>query len=109
MSLTSPTSPIDLFRTFSLESQKGQAVDPKKVVQLAQEFEAMLMLQMVRQMRQSVSFDDQQEPGLGNETMTDTFDVELSRYLAQSGGVGLGGMIQRQLSQEVQGALTDAS
>jgi murein DD-endopeptidase MepM/ murein hydrolase activator NlpD len=108
MSLTSPTSPIDLFRTFSLETQKGQPVDPKKVVQLAQEFEAMLMLQMVRQMRQSITFDGEKEQGFGNETMTDTFDVELSRYLAQSGGVGLGGMIQRQLFKETQGASTDA-
>jgi murein DD-endopeptidase MepM/ murein hydrolase activator NlpD len=108
MSLTSPASPIDLFRTFSLETQKGQPVDPKKVVQLAQEFEAMLMLQMVRQMRQSITFDGEKEQGFGNETMTDTFDIELSRYLAQSGGVGLGGMIQRQLSKETQGASTDA-
>jgi murein DD-endopeptidase MepM/ murein hydrolase activator NlpD len=111
-----PSSPIDLLRTFSLESQKGQPTDPKKIVQLAQEFEAMLMLQMVRQMRQSISFDDQKEEGFGNETMTDTFDVELSRYLAQSGGVGLGKMVQDQLLKQLQttsgtalGATPDAS
>jgi flagellar protein FlgJ len=113
---STPTAPIDLFRTFSLESQKGQPVDRAKIVKLAQEFEAMLMLQMVRQMRQSVSFDDEQEKGLGNETMTDTFDVEFSRYLAKSGGIGLGGMIERQLSKQMDGAsapdasdLTDAA
>jgi flagellar protein FlgJ len=93
-------SPIDLFKTFSLESQKGQPVDPKKVAELAQEFEAMLMLQMVRQMRQSISFDDEKEQGFGNETMTDTFDVELSRYLAQSGGIGIGKMVQDALAKQ---------
>src|SRR5690348_11204998 len=98
--LPTTTAPIDLFRSFSLESQKGQPVDPKKVVQLAQEFEAMLMLQMVREMRQSISFDDEKEAGLGNETMTDQFDVELSRYLAQAGGVGLGSMIKEQLTKQ---------
>jgi murein DD-endopeptidase MepM/ murein hydrolase activator NlpD len=97
MDAANPTAPIDLFRTFSLESKSGQPVDRAKVVQLAQEFEAMLMLQMVRQMRQSLLFEDQKEQGFGNETMTDTFDVEFSRYLAQSGGVGLGAMIERNL------------
>jgi murein DD-endopeptidase MepM/ murein hydrolase activator NlpD len=107
---STPTAPIDLFRTFSLESQKGQPVDRAKIVQLAQEFEAMLMLQMVRQMRQSISFDDEQEKGLGNDTMTDTFDVEFSRYLAKSGGIGIGGMIDRQLSKQLEGsAKTDGT
>ena len=101
---TTPASPLDLFKTFSLEGQKGQPVDPKKVVQLAQEFEGMLMLQMVRQMRQSISFDEQKEEGFGNETMTDTFDVELSRYLAQSGGIGLGKMVQDALNKQMQSA-----
>jgi flagellar protein FlgJ len=102
-----PTAPIDLFRTFSLESQKaGQPVDRAKVVQLAQEFEGMLMLQMVRQMRQSLLFEDQKEEGFGNETMTDTFDVEFSRYLAKAGGIGVGAMIERQLTAQTSGAST---
>jgi flagellar protein FlgJ len=101
MSGSTPNAPIDLFRTFSLESQKGQPVDRARIVKLAQEFEAMLMLQMVHQMRQSISFDGEKEQGLGNETMTDTFDVEFSRYLAKSGGIGLGGLIERQLSKQM--------
>jgi flagellar protein FlgJ len=106
---STPTAPIDLFRTFSLESQKGQPTDPKKIVQLAQEFEAMLMLQMVRQMRQSISFDEQKEEGFGNETMTDTFDTELSRYLAQAGGIGLGKMVQENLSKQTAGGANDTT
>ena len=102
-------TPIDLFKTFSLESQKGQPVDPKKVAQLAQEFEAMLMLQMVRQMRQSISFDDEKEQGFGNETMTDTFDVEFSRYLAQNGGIGVGKMIQDAIAKQTGAAASSAA
>jgi murein DD-endopeptidase MepM/ murein hydrolase activator NlpD len=101
---TTASSPLDLMRTFSLEAQKGQPTDPKKVVQLAQEFEAMLMLQMVRQMRQSLSFDDEKEAGFGNETMTDTIDIELSRYLARAGGIGLGKMVEQSLTKQLQGA-----
>ncbi len=95
MDSSTPAAPIDLFRTFSLDSKSGQPVDRAKVAQLAQEFEAMLMLNMVRQMRQSLLFGEQEGQGFGNETMTDTFDVEFSRYLAQSGGVGMGAMIER--------------
>jgi murein DD-endopeptidase MepM/ murein hydrolase activator NlpD len=108
-SAATPGTPIDLFKTFSLESQKGQPVDPKKVAQLAQEFEAMLMLQMVRQMRQSISFDDEKEQGFGNETMTDTFDVEFSRYLAQNGGIGVGKMIQDTLLKQQAAAASSAA
>jgi murein DD-endopeptidase MepM/ murein hydrolase activator NlpD len=106
---TAAGTPIDLFKTFSLESQQGQPVDPKKVAQLAQEFEAMLMLQMVRQMRQSISFDDEKEQGFGNETMTDTFDVEFSRYLAQNGGIGVGKMIQDAIAKQTGGAAASST
>ena len=68
----------------------------------------MLMLQMVRQMRQSISFDDEKEQGFGNETMTDTFDVEFSRYLAQNGGIGVGKMIEDTLLKQ-QAAASDAA
>ena len=50
----------------------------------------MLMLQMVQQMRQSLLDESEQPEGFGGSTMQETFDSEFSRYLAQSGGVGLG-------------------
>jgi murein DD-endopeptidase MepM/ murein hydrolase activator NlpD len=56
---------------------------------LAREFEAMLLLQMVRQLRQSFLDEGAGGDGLGAETMTDTFDVEFARYLSAAGGVGL--------------------
>ena len=79
----------------------GQAPTPEgeraKVAELAQEFEAMLMLQMVKTMRQSL-LDEAEEPeGFGGSTMQDTFDSELSRYLAQSGGVGFGDYMLRSI------------
>ena len=44
---------------------------------------------MVRQMRQSMLMDEEEDTGLGNATMTDTFDVEFANYLAKQGGIGL--------------------
>lgn len=95
MSLPSSiTPPIDLTRVFSLDVPKDRPLDRARLATLAQEFEAMLLLQMVRQMRQSLLMDDEQDAGLGNETMTETFDVEFARYLARAGGVGLARMIE---------------
>lgn len=68
-----------------LEAAHGGA----DVETLAREFEAMLLLQMVRQFRQSFLAEGAGGDGLGAETMTDTFDVEFARYLSAVGGVGL--------------------
>jgi murein DD-endopeptidase MepM/ murein hydrolase activator NlpD len=80
-----------------LHEAPSPAVERAKVQQLAQEFEAMLMLQMVRQMRQSLLDESEEPEGFGGSTMRDTFDTEFSRYLAQSGGIGLGGFMTRAL------------
>lgn len=60
----------------------------EQALTLAREFESMLMLQMIRQMRQSLLDEEEQVDGLGNETLTDTIDGELSRALSASGGLG---------------------
>src|SRR5262245_19013278 len=59
------------------------------IKRLAQEFEAMLMTQMLREMRRSMLDGDEKEQGFGAGVMTDTVDVELGRALSQVGGLGL--------------------
>jgi murein DD-endopeptidase MepM/ murein hydrolase activator NlpD len=61
-------------------------------MRVAQEFESMLMLQMLREMRKAGSWDDEEDRtgGLGAETMFDTIDVELAGHLARVQGLGLG-------------------
>lgn len=72
----------------------GAAQDPqdaqrRQVQRLAQEFEAMLMTQMLREMRRSMLSDDESHEGLGNGAMTDTIDIELGQALTRAGGFGL--------------------
>lgn len=67
---------------------EGKGVAREQALALAREFESMLMLQMIRQMRQSLLDEDEQVDGLGNETMIDTIDGELARALSASGGLG---------------------
>ncbi len=93
----SPTTPaIPLTPSMSVTPPKGGEM--VKVRELAHEFESMLLLQMIRQMRQSMakSGDSDEESngfGLGNEAMTDTVDSELARQLSLSGGVGVADVI----------------
>jgi murein DD-endopeptidase MepM/ murein hydrolase activator NlpD len=79
----------------------GQAPTPAaeraRVAELAKEFEAMLMLQMVKTMRQSMLDESAEGEGFGGTTMQETFDSEFSRYLAQSGGVGFGDFMLRSI------------
>ena len=104
MSVPTSITPFDLSRTFTLDQAgKDQPVDREKLVKMAQEFEGMLLLQMVRQMRQSMLMDEEEDTGLGNATMTDTFDVEFANYLAKQGGIGLSKAIEQQMEKANKG------
>jgi len=57
---------------------------------VAQEFESMLIGQMLKDMRRAGTWDDEsQADGLGTEAFGDTIDAELARHLAQVQGLGL--------------------
>jgi Rod binding domain-containing protein len=70
-------------------------VDRARVRELAQEFESLLILQMIKQMRETFLDEEHKTEGFGAETMTETIDVELSRVLARQGGLGLARSIER--------------
>jgi murein DD-endopeptidase MepM/ murein hydrolase activator NlpD len=99
---------LDLQKSIDLRAGTDPVRERAQVAQLAQEFEAMLMLQMVRGMRQSMLDESSEAEGLGGDTMSDTFDVELTRHLASAGGVGLGGWLSQQLAARA-AARADAS
>ena len=68
---------------------------PARVKELAHEFEAMFLAQMLRQMRQSMALAGSEEEGdgFGKAAFTDTFDTELARHLSSSGGLGIADVI----------------
>jgi murein DD-endopeptidase MepM/ murein hydrolase activator NlpD len=68
--------------------------DRDALQRVAQQFEALLLTQMLREMRRAGEWDkdaDQGEPGmgLGTESFTEAIDAELGLYLARSSGLGL--------------------
>ncbi|MEO5821985.1 MAG: peptidoglycan DD-metalloendopeptidase family protein [Vicinamibacteraceae bacterium] len=99
-----PTNPTTL-PAFALNAARALSETPTpaaeraKVAELSQQFEAMLMLQMVQQMRKSLLDETESSEGFGGSTMQETFDSEFSGYLARSGGVGLGALMTRTLDE----------
>ena len=80
----------------------AQAAERQKVAELAHQFEAMLIGQMLKAMRQSM-LDDEKGQGLGAETMTDAFDGELASALSKAGGFGLSQQLLQALEREQAG------
>jgi murein DD-endopeptidase MepM/ murein hydrolase activator NlpD len=101
--LTRPTATPGLTGTAPAGTPAISPAERQKIVELAHEFESFFILQMVRQMRQSM-LEDEHDQGLGAETMTDTMDVELGRQLANSGGIGLAQMLQTAIERQVGGS-----
>ena len=78
-------APLASARTAAPTEARG--ADRARVADLAREFEAMMMRQVLQQMREMLSEDENE--GLGADTMTATIDVELTRALAASRPMGL--------------------
>lgn len=85
------THPYAQARTSDLGLPSSSGGDRAQLAQLAAEFESMLMLEMIKQMRQSLLGEETQGDGLGAETFASTIDTELSRHLSRAGGLGLQG------------------
>jgi murein DD-endopeptidase MepM/ murein hydrolase activator NlpD len=73
--------------------EAGPGSERERLMRVAQEFESMLMLQMLKEMRKAGSWADEDEKesgGFGAQTMFDTIDQELAGHLARAQGLGLG-------------------
>lgn len=105
----SPFGPgVDKAAAGTSQASSSSQAERAKVLQLAQEFEASFVVQMIRQMRQSM-LDDQSQDGLGADTMTDTIDVELARQLTKSGGIGLTKILQDAIERQALGTPSAAA
>lgn len=88
--MTTPVSPL-------LFTGAGQST-PKDAAGAATQFEALLIGQMLRSVREE-SEDDEEQDNAGS-TMLDVADQQFSQLLAQNGGLGLARMIASGLEQE---------
>lgn len=72
-------------------SGTGGGSDRARLERIAQEFESMLLVQVLRGMRTAGSWEEEGDGGdtLGAESMYETLDVELATHLARVQGFGL--------------------
>jgi murein DD-endopeptidase MepM/ murein hydrolase activator NlpD len=92
----------------------GSAQTRARLMQLAAEFESMLLLQMLKEMRKSGSWmneKDEDASGYGAETMLETIDVELASHLSKVQGFGLAKQLMKALdpAAETKGAAVPAA
>jgi Rod binding domain-containing protein len=79
----------------------GRGVDrSSKLYKVSQEFEAILIKQMLNAMRKSVSKSGLLDGGMAEEFFEDMLYDEYAKKMAGSAGFGLADMIVRQLSGE---------
>jgi len=73
--------------------------DAKRLARAAGEFESMLVLQMLREMRKSGSWKDENEDkdGFGATTLFETLDQELAAYVTKVQGFGLEQSLVKQM------------
>lgn len=91
--------------TSATAAPDAAAVQAKQsqLARLAHEFEAMFLSEMLRGMRSSMLSEEEQQ-GLGNATLTDTFDSELGLSLSRSGGLGLANLMMQAMNRQGLGA-----
>jgi murein DD-endopeptidase MepM/ murein hydrolase activator NlpD len=86
------TEQLDRMRVAGGAGDRPKTPDREQVQTLAAQFESMLLVQMLRDMRRSGKWEDEspESGGLGAETYFETLDVELANYLSRAKGLGLG-------------------
>jgi murein DD-endopeptidase MepM/ murein hydrolase activator NlpD len=77
-------------RVKALNQADSPEAERQQIKVLAQQFEAMLVTQMLREMRKSM-LDDESDAsdGFGTDALMDTGNIELGQALSRAGGVGL--------------------
>ena len=80
-----------------------QAAEDKKLREACQDFEAMFMSIMYKQMRNTVPENDLFGKSNGQKIFESMLDDEVMKNASKAGGMGLGDMLYRQLKMESKG------
>lgn len=81
-----------------VEAPKGQSREQKELKRAVADFESLFINQMFKSMRETIGKSELFHGGKAEEIYTSMLDTELSKNMAQAGGIGLADMLMRQLS-----------
>ncbi len=80
--------------------KKPPGRDPQQLKQVAQQFEAIFIQQMFKEMRNTVPDAGLLEKGNADDIYTQLQDAEAAKMMAQHGGIGLADLMLKQLLDE---------
>ena len=80
-----------------VKSRDGQ--DPEKLRETTQQFEAIFIQQMYKEMRKTVPNDGLIQRGNADEIYAQMLDLEAAKVTAQQGGIGLADLMMEQLTK----------
>ncbi len=80
------------------KAPKGR--DPEKLKESAQQFEAIFIQQMFKEMRKTIPDDGLIQRGNADDIYSQLQDMEAAKITAQQGGIGLADMMIQQLLKE---------
>lgn len=83
-----------------LKSGAGAASDKEDIKKAAQDFEAIFINYMLKTMRETVSKSGLLHGGNAEEMYTSMMDEELSKAIAQKGGIGLGSILLKEFGMD---------
>lgn len=87
----------------------GAAKGDAKLKNACEQFEAMFLDLMFQEMRKTVPKDKLWGDSNADDILRSMYDTELTKNMAQAGGVGLADMLYRQIKkQDIKPPLTDA-
>lgn len=84
----------------AFESLNLKKDNPAEIRKAVKEFESLFISQMLKEMRSTVMQSELMHSSNSEDIYTSMLDTELSKVMANSGGIGLGDMLLRQLSAE---------
>jgi len=79
----------------TVKSHKGQ--NPEKLKEAAQQFEAIFIQQMYKEMRKTIPDDGLIQHGNAEDIYAQLQDLEAAKITAQQGGIGLADLMMQQL------------
>ncbi|MCW8859520.1 MAG: rod-binding protein [Deltaproteobacteria bacterium] len=80
------------------KAHRGQ--DPEKLKEAAQQFEAIFIQQMFKEMRKTIPDDGLIQRGNADDVYTQLQDLEAAKITAQQGGIGLAELMMQQLMKD---------
>ncbi|MDH4246617.1 MAG: rod-binding protein [Deltaproteobacteria bacterium] len=83
-------------KLMNLKGRAGAALEKTRMREAAQEFESLMIEQMIREMRKNVPKSDLFGNSKGQEIFEEMLDGEYAKNMVDKGGIGLADMLVRQ-------------